>query len=954
ATLEYSTDLFDATTIERMAAHLETLLEGIVESPESRLSALPLLTTEERQKLLVGWNDTFTDYPRALCIHELFEAQAVRTPDAVALLSADGEVTYGELNARANQLAHYLRMQGVGAEVLVGLCVERSVEMIVGLLGILKAGAAYLPLDAQYPLERLAFMLEDAQVPVLLTQESLLDSLPAHWGQVVCLDSDWESIEGSGDENPRVEVNPENLAYVIYTSGSTGKAKGVSVPHRAVVRLVKETNYAEFGAEEVFLQLAPISFDASTFEIWGSLLNGARLALMPPQSPSLEEIGAALGRYGVTTLWLTAGLFNLMTDERPEDLKQLRQLLAGGDVLSPSHVSKYLSGCDDNRRLINGYGPTEGTTFTCCHTMTRESEIDASVPIGTPLANTQVYVLDARMQLVPAGVVGNLYIGGDGLSRGYLNRPELTAEKFTPNPFSAEPGTRLYETGDRARFLADGSVEFLGRLDNQVKIRGFRIEPGEIDAALKQHRSVREALVLAHEDEAGDKRLTAYVVAADSDDPPAATDLRRFLSGRLPEYMLPAFFVVLDEFPLTSNGKVDRRALPAPDIEQRSGALETAMPLTPVQELLANIWCEVLGLGRVGVEEDFFELGGHSLLATQVVSRVRERFGVELALREMFERPTVAGLASIIEDGMQAEAGTHAPPVHAVERDGRALPLSFGQQRLWFFNQLEPDSALYNLSGGVRLSGELNVEALARTLSEVVRRHEVLRTTFTVVDGEPAQVVEPPRPFELNVRDLSRLSADEWAQAERVAAREESDQPFELGQVPLLRAALLRFSESEHVLLVTMHHIVSDGWSLGVLIKEVAALYKAFSSGGESPLPELSIQYADYAAWQREWLQGEVLDNQLSYWKRQLDGASHVLELPTDRPRPPVQTYRGAHEKFELSQDLSARLGELSRREGVTLYMTLLAAFQTMLARYTQQTDIIVGTPIANRQRGET
>ncbi|HYO64056.1 MAG TPA: amino acid adenylation domain-containing protein, partial [Pyrinomonadaceae bacterium] len=953
ATLEYSTDLFDAATVRRMAAHLTTLLEGVAGSPESRLSTLPVLTAAERERLLVGWNDTATDYPRTRCVHELFEEQAAREPEAAAVVFGDEVVTYGELNRRANQLANYLRTFGVGPEVMVGLCAERSVELIVGLLGILKAGAAYLPLDAQLPLERLTFMLEDAQAPVLLTQEHLLDSLPAHWGQVVCLDSEWELVEPSGDDDPRVEVSPDNLAYAIYTSGSTGRAKGVSVSHRSVVRLVKETNFAEFGRDEVFLQLAPVSFDASTFEVWGALLNGARLVVMPPQPPSLEELGVALARHGVTTLWLTAGLFHLMVDERAEDLRGLRQLLAGGDVLSPAHVRKYLDGCEGGRRLVNGYGPTEGTTFTCCHVMTRESELGVSVPIGVPISNTQVYVLDARMQPVPAGVAGDLYIGGDGLARGYLARPALTAEKFVPHPFPSEPGARLYKSGDLARFLADGRLEFLGRLDNQIKLRGFRIELGEIEAALTQHRAVRESLVLARADESGDKRLVAYVVPADADERPAAADLRRFLSGRLPEYMIPSFFVHVDEFPLTANGKVDRRRLPAPELEQRPEAAGDALTLTPVEELLAAVWSEVLGLERVGVADDFFELGGHSLLATQVVSRVRERFGVELALREIFERPTVGALARAIEAAMQSGGEEQAPAVRPVARGG-ALPLSFGQQRLWFFDQLEPGSPLYNISGGVRLAGELDVEALTRTLSEIVRRHEVLRTTFAVVDGEPSQVIQEARPFELSVRDLSHLNADEWARAERAAAREESDLPFDLSRGPLLRATLLDFGAGEHVLLVTMHHIVSDGWSLGVLIKEVAALYAAYVEGEESPLAELTVQYADYAAWQRDYLQGEALERQLTYWRRQLDGAPAALELPTDRPRPPVQSYRGAQEKVRLSDGLSDRLRELSRREGVTLYMTLLAAWQTLLARYSGQTDIVVGTPIANRHRGET
>lgn len=508
---EYSTDLFDADTIERMVGHFQTLLEGIVANPEQKIAQLPLLTQFERQQL-AGWNDTETDYPKDACIHELFEEQVELTPDAIALVFEEQQLTYKELNLRANQLAHHLRNLGVGAEVLVGICVERSLEMVVGILGILKAGGAYVPLDPAYPQERLAFMLEDASVPVLLTQRQLVESLPKHQARIVCLDTDWEVIERQSQENLSPQVTPDNLAYVMYTSGSTGIPKGVSVIHQGVVRLVKDTNYVNLSAEEVFLQLAPISFDASTLEIWGSLLNGAGLVIMPPHTPSLQELGEAIRGYQITTLWLTAGLFHIMVDEQLEDLKQVRQLLAGGDVLSVPHVQKVLQelkGC----QLINGYGPTENTTFTCCYRITEVNRIENSIPIGRSISNTQVYLIDTHLQLVPIGIPGELYIGGAGLARGYLNRPELTAERFIPNPFSDEPSSRLYKTGDLARYLSDGNIEFLGRIDQQVKIRGFRIELGEIEAVLSQHPDVRESVVMKREDASGNQRLVAYIVS---------------------------------------------------------------------------------------------------------------------------------------------------------------------------------------------------------------------------------------------------------------------------------------------------------------------------------------------------------------------------------------------------------------------------------------------------------
>jgi len=889
--LEYNTDLFDAGTISRMLKHFQTLLEGIVANPEQRLSDLSLLTQQERQQLLVEWNDTQADYPKDVCIHQLFEAQAEQTPEAVAVVFEDEQLTYGELNRRANQVAHHLRSLDVCPDSLVGICIERSLEMVVGLLGILKAGGAYVPLDPAYPSERLAFMLEDTQVSVLLTQRPRVEKLPSHQARVVCLDTDWETLAQHSEENPKSEVMPDHLAYVMYTSGSTGKPKGVSVIHRGVVRLVKQTNYASFSTEEVFLQLAPISFDASTFEIWGSLLNGARLVVMPPHTPSLQELGQALEQYQVTTLWLTAGLFHLMVDEQIKDLKDVRQLLAGGDVLSVGHVKKVLQEIK-GLKLINGYGPTENTTFTCCYPITEASLVGISVPIGRPIANTQVYLLDDHLQPVPVGVPGELYIGGDGLARGYLNRPDLTSDRFIPNPFSDKKGDRLYKTGDLARYLSDGNIEFLGRQDDQVKIRGFRIEPGEIEAVLEQHPAVQEVVVMVREDIPGNKRLVAYLVVNQLA-APTIPKLQQFLKQKLPEYMVPSTFVLLEVLPLTPNGKIDRRALPAPDTSRPFGEGAYVAPQTPVEEMVAGIWADVLAVKEVSIHDNFFDLGGHSLLATQLISRLRDTFGVEFPLRGLFESPTVASLSERLEAFRRTEQGLVAPPLLPVSREGKLL-LSFAQARLWFLEQLEPGSWAYNIPAAVRLTGSLHVAALEQSLNEIVQRHEALRTTFRMVSGEPLQVIAPALALTLPWVDLRELpEAQQEAQVERLVT-EEAQQPFDLARGPLLRATLLQLGEAEHVLLLTMHHIVSDGWSIGVLIRELVALYEAFFTGKPSPLPELPIQYADFAHWQRQWLQGEVLAAQLSYWQQQLAGAQTVLELPTDRPRPAVQTFRGA------------------------------------------------------------
>ncbi|MFZ0887838.1 MAG: amino acid adenylation domain-containing protein [Candidatus Binataceae bacterium] len=660
---EYSTDLFDDERIARMFGHYQTLLEAVASDPDRRLAELPLLSDAERRQLLVEWNATEVTYPRDMCIHQLFERQVGRTPEAVAVVFGDREVTYRELNQRSSQLAHHLRKLGVEADELVGICVERSIEMVVGLLGILKAGGAYVPLDPAYPRERLAFMLRDSRAALVLTQDKLRQRLPGD-SHILRLDTDWQRIAEEENRDPDLNVNAGSLAYVMYTSGSTGEPKGVEVPHRGVVRLVCGTDYARFTANEVFLQLAPLAFDASTFEIWGALLHGARLALLPPHQPTLEEIGQAIRKHRITTMWLTAGLFHLMVEERLADLKGLRQLLAGGDVLSPAHVQQAARELADGR-LINGYGPTESTTFACCYSVPPQSYHERPVPIGKPIANTQVYILDGYLQPVPIGVVGELHIGGDGLARGYLNRPELTAEKFIAHPFSAEPGARLYKTGDLARYLPDGNIEFLGRIDHQVKIRGFRIELGEIEAALGLHHGVGQCVVVAREDEARDKQLMAYIVPLDPHGAPGVEELRELLKQKLPEYMVPAAFVMLEKLPLTPNGKIDRKALPAPELGPESSVAGYVAPRTPIEEALAEIWSKVLGLKQVGIRDNFFDLGGHSLLAMRLIGEIHKSLNHKLSVPAFFQNPTIEGMARVLQQAKQAKSEPQLIPLKA-------------------------------------------------------------------------------------------------------------------------------------------------------------------------------------------------------------------------------------------------------------------------------------------------
>ncbi|MBV9108432.1 MAG: amino acid adenylation domain-containing protein, partial [Gemmatimonadetes bacterium] len=945
--LNYSTDLFERGTVDRMLGHLARVLEQVAEDADVRLSQLELVDAAERALVVEAWNRTAAEVPADRCIHDLFEAQVERTPDAVAVRFEDELLTYRELNARANRLAHHLRGHGVGPEVRVGVLMERSLEMVVSLLAVLKAGGAYVPLDPGLPAERLAYMLDDSAVPLLLVQAALRGAVPAREGvEVLAVDALAERLAAGSAENPESGGTPDTLAYVIYTSGSTGRPKGVMNQHRGVVnRLVWMQAQFGIGADDVVLQKTPFGFDVSVWEFFWPLQQGARLVMARPdghRDPAyLRDV---IEREGVTTLHFVPSMLQpFMEAVEAGRCASLRHVVCSGEALPPALVERFHDRFAAPVVLTNLYGPTEAAVDVSYWVCARE-DVAGVVPIGRPVWNTALYVLDSAGKPVPVGTPGELYIGGVQVARGYQGRAAMTAERFVPDPFSAEGGARLYRTGDRARWRADGAIEYLGRLDFQVKVRGFRIELGEIEAVLRRHEGVTDCVVVARAD-AGEPRLVAYVVGG-----APAEALRAHVRRSLPEYMVPAAFVFLDALPLTPNGKLDRKALPAPDF---APAVERYVaPRTPVEEVLAGIWAEVLRLERVGVEESFFELGGHSLLATRVVSRVRGVFAVELPLRALFEGPTVAELAGRVEEMRRAELPV-LPPVVPVERT-EALPLSFAQERLWFIDRLEPDSAVYNIPAAWRLEGALDEAVLERALGEVVRRHEALRTTFGEADGTPVQVIAPFGAFALPVEDLSSLGEADREAAVRRRAGEEARRPFDLAAGPLFRAALLRLGSEGHVLLFSMHHIVSDGWSMGVLFRELSALYAAYLEGRESPLPELPVQYADYAVWQREQLAGEVLDRQLAYWKEQLSGAPELLELPTDRPRPPVRTYRGATVPVKLPLDLLERLQALGRSEGATLYMTLLGAFQVLLSKYAGSEDVVVGSPIAGRTRRET
>jgi amino acid adenylation domain-containing protein len=943
--ISYDCRRFDGATITRMLGHFQTLLQGMVTSPEGLLKDLRLLSEAEKHQLLVEWNDTAAEYPQDQCIHQLFEAQVEKTPDAVAVSFEGEQLTYRELNQRANQLAHYLQQLGVASEVLVGICVERSLEMVVGLLGILKAGGAYVPIDPAYPQERLALILSDSQTSILLTQQKLLEKLPAHQTRVLCLDTNWER---NSSENPVNLTTSDRLAYVIYTSGSTGKPKGVQIPHSAVVNfLTSMQRQPGLTHSDVLLAVTTISFDIAALELYLPLITGACVVVASREvATDGKQLSEQIEATGATVMQATPATWQMLLAVGWQGNPGLK-ILCGGEALPYDLATQLLAKA---AAVWNLYGPTETTIWSTVYPVKVSQRSNSFVPIGRPITNTQVYLLDCQGQPVPIGIPGELHIGGAGLARGYLHRPELTAAKFISHPNWG----RLYKTGDLARYLPDSTIEYLGRTDDQVKLRGFRIELGEIETVLKQHPAVRQAVVAVREDKPGNKQLVAYLVSQVSLDD-IVSELRHFAGKKLPNYMVPSAFVQLESLPLTPNGKVDRCALPAPD-RARFGSEKTfALPRTPIEEVLAGIWAQVLGCESVSIHDNFFDLGGHSLLATQVMGRLRSILQVELPLRCLFESPTIAELAESIEASAKAGQKLQAPPIVPVPSRGK-LPLSFAQERLWLVDRLEPNNTAYNMPAALRLVGSLNIAALEQSFNEIVRRHEVLRTSFIEVDGQPVQAIAPSLTLKIPVVDLQALpGSDRDAEVLRLAAQE-TQLPFDLAWGPLLRVTLLKLGLSEHVLLLTMHHIVSDAWSNGVFIRELAALYEAFCTGQPSPLPELSIQYADFAHWQRQWLQGEVLETLLSYWQRQLAGAPPKLDLKkiADNPTLPAQQEKDTTQSFALSANLSEKLKTLSHQEGATLFMTLSAAFQTLLYRYTNQDDIVLGTDVANRNRAET
>ncbi len=959
--VEHNTDLYDDVTVTRFVRHYEALLGAALGDLETPVAALPLLTAAERHQLVVEWNGTWTEYAEGRCIHHRVEEQAARTPQAVAVYSAGRSLTYAELNARANRLAHGLRGLGVGPESLVGICVERGVEMVVAMLAVLKAGGAGVALDPAYPRERLAFILREADLRVLLTQTALAGFFPEGAAERLLLDPDVELFPEESAENPRSGVSLDNPIYAIYTSGSTGQPKGILVTHRAFSNLLdwQLADPALVPAART-VQFATFGFCVSFQEMFSSWGSGGALVLADEMTRrDIPGLTRFLEESEVERLHLPfAALKNLSEVAAGQEVlpRKLQEVITAGEQLQVTPAVRNLFARLPGCTLSNQYGASETHVISALTLSGDPAGWMAIPPVGRPIANVRIHLLDADLEPVPIGVAGELFAAGACVARGYLDDPVLSAQKMIPDPFSTVPGSRMYRTGDAARYLADGRIEYHGRLDTQVKIRGFRVELGEIDTVLARHPGVRDAAVVARAAGGEAKRLVAYVVPTGEEadfeeagfEEAGFEEIRAWLKKTLPEYMVPAAFVRMDRLPLNANGKLDQAALPEP--EARSAAAYIA-PRTAAEEVIAGIWAEVLRLDRVSAGGDFFELGGHSLLATQVVSRVRAAFGVELALRTLFEAPRVSELAARVEALRSSQAP--APPLRPAAHDGPP-PLSFAQERLWFLDQLEPGSAAYNMPGALELEGPLDPGALRAALAAVVARHEALRTTFELVADNPRQRIHPAADAAVPLIDLSGCPpAARSVESERLT-REQARVQFDLARGPLLAALLVRLEPGLHRFLVTMHHIVSDGWSVGVLVREVAELYAAAIEKRPAALPPLPVQVADVAVWQREWLVGDVLGSQLAWWRERLAGAPAVLDLPADRPRPAVASYRGATVPLVFGPGLVGALQKLARREGATLFMTLLAGFQALLARLTGAEDLVTGTAVAGRNRLET
>ncbi|MCB0195324.1 MAG: amino acid adenylation domain-containing protein [Anaerolineae bacterium] len=967
--------VFTAEQRQQIPRHYLQLLDAFLEDPHQSIHKANLLTAEEKREVLVEWNDTASDYPSDQCVHQLFEAQVKKTPDAVALVFEDKELTYQALNEQANQFASYLQTLGVGPEVIVGICIERSLEMVVGLLAILKAGGAYIPLDPAYPKNRLQFLVEDSGTKLIITQQHLVTMVEALGADHSIAVDNYQQPVASDQTSYTFDSNavtPRNLAYVIYTSGSTGQPKGVAVEHHSVVNMITFRTHKLLSPE--ILRVVPcqisISFDGIVSQVFVPLSVGSKIILSKDSlawhlHPQANEL---------TSTNLVPSALEALLDEfgLPPSIQVVG---VGAEPINEALINK-IKAYPQIKKIVNVYGPTEATVnCTAAVLFDASAKIEnarpmaagpapltteAHITIGKPISNTQIYLLDKYLQPVPVGVPGELHVGGVGLARGYLNQPKLTAEKFIPNPFG--PG-RLYKTGDLARYRPDGNLEFLGRIDHQVKIRGFRIELGEIETTLSQHTAIKKCVVMAHENGLGDKRLVAYFVSSQT---VTVRQLQTYLQQKLPDYMIPSVFMLLDELPLHANGKINRGALPAPDADRSELAENFVAPEGAVEVLLAEMWQDVLKISQIGRHDNFADLGGHSLLTMRIASRLQQEYEIDLPLRFLFDYPTIAELAPIVM------ATTKSLTKTVVEKNGAlnnghtkkdtvlpkltiprrppaaAYPLTFGQEGIYYVEQYQPDTGAYNIPAVWRLHGPLDLTALSQSLQTIVQRHESLRTYFTIVDGRPKQVIQPEIEFKLRMVDFRSFSAEQEEDIVTKFITQETERPFDLEQAPLLRGTVLQLAKDRYILLLTLHHLIGDGWSIGVLTQEISAAYAAFKEGQRPQLPDLPVQYADFAMWQRED-QDSKHDAQIAYWHQQIKDAPPLLNLPLDFPRPTIQRHGGDLVTATLSTDVTQALLRHSREAGASLFMILTAGFKLLLQRYTYRDDIVVGTPMVNR-----
>lgn len=961
----YNVQLFDAETIKRALGHYQRVLEEVTSDRDVTVGQVNLLTDDERQRLVHDWNRTERPVDSQASVHELFEQQAARAPEAIAVASGSEELTYEELNLRADQLATELVAEGLRPEDLVAVYMDRSPNMVVALLGILKAGGAYLPIDPDYPADRTSFMLADANCPAIVSTTKLAECLPEHTAQVICLDAD------RGWPNKAVEsadiVKPNQVAYAIYTSGSTGKPKGVLVAHESIAAhaLTIQREYG-LGPGERVLQSASLSFDVATEQIISALVSGSTLVLAGDEAWDAHEFCRRVASLGITFISVTSAFWQQILQEcidAPEevDLGQLRLTVIGGDSISGEDLRRWQSTPLKSVQLIHAYGPTETTVTATTYEVSPECVDTLSrskLPIGRPLANRRIYILDDYGQPAPIGVPGEICIGGAHVAKGYLNRSELTVDRFVRDPFLADDGARMYRTGDLACYLPDGNIEFLGRVDSQVKVRGYRIELGEIEAVLSRRPDLREVVVAVVG--TNTKELVAYLVSQ-SDSRPSVGELRALVKDALPDYMVPSAFVFLDQLPLTLSGKVDRGALPVPEGDRPELESEYVAPRNRVEQSIATLWQELLGVERVGVNDNFFELGGHSLLALQLAGRIRSQMAVEVSVAKILLSPTVAAIAEdLIEqlpEGSESDSsGLEVPQASSIPRCSRdqELAASFAQEGLWFLDQLHSDDPAYNVSVRYELSGPLNADAICESVFELERRHETLRTTLQSIDGRVVQVIHPAGRLDWDTIDLRVVDEEQRQDELDRIARDEARHHFDLHVGPLFRSRLIRLAEHRHVLLLTMHHIICDEWSDEILEQELGSLYETFAAGRDPTLPPLSVQFADFAAWQRAKRSTRAITDQLAYWKTKLRGKLPEMAIPSAKPRPAVATYRGEVEEFELPAGLAEKLGRLNQTAGSTMFMTLLAAFKTLLQRYTGYEDVVVGTPISNRSVPET